>query len=166
MTIEEAILTALEFENEVRDIYKTAMAEAADPTGQRVFKALANEEQSHVDYLQSRLDEWRRTGRLDAGSLETTLPSREAVAEAARNVSGGMTAVDRGAERELLGKALVAERKTSGFYKDMVAKLPPEGRKLFEPFVEIEEGHVAIVQAELDSLTNTGAWFDFVEVKL
>ena len=166
MTIEEAILTAIEFENEVRDIYKKATAEAVDPTGKRVFKVLADEEQGHVDYLQNRLDEWRRTGRLDAGSLETILPPRDAVAEAATKVSAGMSDGIRGAERELLSKALSAERKTSSFYREMVAELPSEGQKLFEQFVEIEEGHVAIVQAELDSLTNTGAWFDFVEVDL
>ena len=31
---------------------------------------------------------------------------------------------------------------------------------------EIEEGHLAIVQAELDSVTNTGAWFDWMEVQM
>ena len=153
MTIEEAILTAIEFENEVRDVYKDAAAKAVDPTGKRVFNVLADEEQGHVDYLQSRLAEWRRTGQVDPGSLKTILPSREAVAEAATKVSAGMADVNRGAERELLGKALAAERKTSSFYREMVAELPPEG-------------HVAIVQAELDSLTHTGAWFDFVEVEI
>ena len=43
MTIEEAILTAIEFENEVRDVYKDAAAKAVDPTGKRVFNVLADE---------------------------------------------------------------------------------------------------------------------------
>ena len=51
-------------------------------------------------------------------------------------------------------------------HKKMVAELPPEGQKLFEPFVEIEEGHLDIVQAEIDSLTGTGAWFHVLEVNL
>ena len=66
----------------------------------------------------------------------------------------------------MLRKALEAERKTSGFYGQMVSELPPEGQKLFERFLTIENGHLAIVQAEIDSLTGTGAWFDFLEVKL
>jgi rubrerythrin len=66
----------------------------------------------------------------------------------------------------MLGKALEAEHKTSSFYKKMVAELPAEGQKLFERFVEIEEGHVAIVQAEMDSVAGTGAWFDVLEVRL
>ena len=166
MTIEEAIQTAIEFENEVRDVYKSAATEAVDPVGKRVFTALANEEQGHVDYLESRLEEWRRTGTVNPVALETAVPSREVIAEAAENVSEGMSDVDHGTELKMLGKALEAERKTSSFYRKMVAELPAEGQELFERFVEIEEGHLAIVQAEMDSVTGTGAWFDVLEVKL
>ena len=77
-----------------------------------------------------------------------------------------MSKEDRGTEMELLRRALEAERRTSGFYKKMVAELPPEGQKLFERFVEIEEGHLDIVQAEIDSLNGTGAWFHALEVNL
>lgn len=166
MTIEEAIQTAIEFENEVRDVYKAAAKEAVDPVGKRVFTVLADEEQGHVDYLESRLEEWRKTGNVNPVTLETAVPSREVIAEAADSVSEGVSGVDHGTELKMLGKALEAERKTSGFYREMVAELPAEGQKLFERFVEIEEGHVAIVQAEMDSVTGTGAWFDVLEVRL
>ena len=166
MTIEEAIRTAIEFENNVRDVYREAVENAVDETGKRVFGVLADEEQGHVDYLESRLAEWRHTGRVNPVALETAGPSRAALAEAAQRVSSGMSEADRGTELKLLGKALEAERKTSAFYQRMVAELPLEGQKLFARFVEIENGHVAIVQAEIDSLTGTGAWFDVMEVKL
>ena len=45
----------------------------------------------------------------------------------------------------------------------MVRELPEEGKQLFAPFVEIEEGHLAIVRAEIDYLSKTGYWFDFKE---
>ena len=166
MSIEEAIQMAIEFENEVRDVYTEAKQNAKDPTGMRVFSVLADEEQRHVDYLESRLAEWRRTGKVNPVALTTAVPSREAIAEAAGNVSAGVSDADRGTELKMLGKALEAERKTSSFYRRMVAELPAEGQKLFERFVEIEEGHVAIVQAEIDSLTTTGVWFDTFEVRL
>ena len=73
---------------------------------------------------------------------------------------------DRGTELDMLRHALAAEHKTSAFYRQMVAELPPEGQALFQPFVEIEEGHVAIVQAEMDALTGTGTWFDVLEISL
>ncbi len=166
MAIEKAIQTAIEFENEVRDVYKAAAKEAVDPVGKRVFTVLADEEQGHVDYLQSRLEEWRKTGKVDPVVLDTAVPSREVIADAADSVSESMSDVDHGVELKMLGRALEAERKTSSFYRKMVAELPAEGQKLFQRFVEIEEGHVAIVQAEMDAVTGTGAWFDILEVKL
>ncbi len=166
MTIEKAIQTAIQFENEVRDIYESAAKQAVDPVGKRVFTVLAGEEQGHVDYLQSRLEEWRKTGTVNPVALETAVPSREVIAEAADSVSEGMSDVDHGTELKMLRKALEAERKTSNFYEKMVAELPAEGQKLFRRFVEIEEGHLAIVQAEIDSVTGNGAWFDVLEIQL
>ena len=166
MTIEEALKTAIQFENEVRDVYRGATDQVADPIGKRVFTVLANEEQGHVDYLENCLARWRASGVVESAQLDTAVPSQAKIAEAAHNVSSGISGMDRANEIALLGKALEAERKTSSFYRKMVAELSTEGQKLFERFVSIEEGHLAIVQAELDSLTGTGAWFDVLEVKL
>ena len=104
MTMEEAIQTAIEFENEVRDVYKQAKQKAKDPVGVRVFSVLADEEQRHVDYLESRLAEWRQTGKVNPVALTTAVPSRETIAEAAGNVSEGVSDVDRGTELKMLGK--------------------------------------------------------------
>jgi len=166
MTIEEAIQTAIQYENEVRDVYTSAVEKVSDPTGRRVCQVLANEEQGHIDYLEARLAEWRDTGQVKSAELETVVPSPEAIAEVADQLSTGMGDVDRGTEMEMLTKALAAERKTRGFYREMVAELPLEGQRLFERFVEIEDGHLAMVQAEIDSLTGTGAWFDVLEIRL
>jgi len=45
----------------------------------------------------------------------------------------------------------------------MVAEMKDEGRKMFARFVEIENGHIDMVQAELDYISGTGYWFDFKE---
>jgi hypothetical protein len=37
---------------------------------------------------------------------------------------------------------------------------------MFQRFPEIEDGHNAIVQAELDSVQGLGYWFDVEEFKL
>jgi rubrerythrin len=166
MTIEEAIQTAIQYEAEVRDVYRHAAEKVADPKGKRVCDVLADEEQQHLSYLGERLAEWRKTGTVEAKALPTAVPPREKIIEAASKLSAGMSGVDRANEIEVFRKALDAERKTSGFYRKMVAELPPEGQKLFERFVGIEDGHLAIVQAEIDSLTGTGAWFDVLEVNL
>ena len=66
----------------------------------------------------------------------------------------------------MLEKALEVEQETSDFYKRMVLELPEEGQELFMRFVEIEEGHKAIVQAEIDSVIGLGYWFDMPEFNL
>ena len=48
----------------------------------------------------------------------------------------------------------------------MVRTLDGDGRRLFERFVEIEEGHQAVVQAEIDSVSGMGVWFDTMELSL
>jgi rubrerythrin len=78
------------------------------------------------------------------------------------NGAEGASAVEIG----FLKEALDLERKTSAFYGELVEKLAPEHRGLFSRFLEIENGHVAIVQAEIDALAGHGHWFDFMEFSL
>ncbi len=163
MTIEEAIKTAIEFEAQVRDVYRNAMEGTTDPVGKRIFRVLADEEQNHLDYLQSKLNEWKGTGKIAAETLDTTIPSEEAIRDGISKLEGRMADEDRGGELQMLSRAFEVEVKTSNFYKKMVTELTSEGQQLFARFVEIEEGHLAIVRAEIDYLSRTGYWFDFKE---
>jgi len=164
MTIEEAIHTAIEHENGVRDVYAEASEKVTDPIGKKVFTVLAREEQGHVDFLMDCLKQWREKGKVDPIQLKTAVPARDVIDKAMSALSAGMDVKDRSGELDMLRQALAAEHKTSAFYQKMVAELPPEGKALFQPFVEIEEGHVTIVQAEMDALNGTGTWFDLLEV--
>ncbi|HUT69210.1 MAG TPA: ferritin family protein [Desulfatiglandales bacterium] len=163
MTIEEAIKTAIEFETQVRQVYRDAAEGASDPVGKRIFKVLAQEEQGHLEYLQSKLDEWKKSGTLTAERLDTVLPSRERISKGISTLEARRPGDERGGELQMLSRALDVEAKTSDFYKRMVKELPQEGKQLFAHFVEIEEGHLAIVRAEIDYLSKTGYWFDFKE---
>jgi len=98
--------------------------------------------------------------------VESAVPSRTAIAEGIKNLKTKVAVQSRENEIQLLKRALQVEVETSDFYKRMVAELPAEGRDLFERFVQIEEGHKAIVQAELDSVSGSGFWFDFAEFNL
>ena len=163
MTIEEAIKGAIEFETEVRDVYGKAVEEASDTVGKRIFQVLAEEEQGHLDYLEHKLRELGETGRVTSEALETQIPSPDAIRKGVAELEERMERPDRGSDIEMLKKALDVEYKTSDFYRRMVDDMGPEEKAFFRRFLEIEEGHVAIVQAELDSLSGTGHWFDFRE---
>jgi len=163
MDLKEAITTAIEFETQVRGLYRSAMEKSADPVGRHIFKVLADEELKHLNYLESRLDELRRTGAITAEKLDTTLPSEQVIRESISRLETRMKPKDKGGELQILGKALEVERDTTGFYRRMAQELSDEGQQIFARFVEIEEGHLAIVQEEIDYLSKTGYWFDIKE---
>jgi rubrerythrin len=166
MNIEEAIKTAIQYEKRVVQVYEEAVRASEDETGKKIFSVLAKEERQHVDYLESRLTEWKATGRVTAAALGTVVPSRERIDEGVRTLQSRVARKAPEAEMRLLKRALDVEVETSAFYGRVVKELPPEGRPLFERFVEIEHGHQAIVQAEMNAVAGNGYWFDISEISM
>jgi rubrerythrin len=168
LNLEQAIATAIKYETRVHATYAEAAANAEHAVARRVFTTLRDEEMGHIRYLRERLEEWRAKGAINIFEIGSEIGTREAIEAAAarlRTTLAGGSPGGGGAEIDSLKKALDAERETSAFYKQMVAALDAEGRRLFERFVEIEEGHVAIVQAEMDLASGAGYWFDTAEFK-
>ncbi len=168
MTIEEAIKTGILFEKKVHATYVSAAKRAGDEIARKVFLTLAEEEQGHVTYLESRLDEWQRTGCLSVEKLGTVLPSIERVNAGLQRLRSQVSRRkgNYASELDSLRQALAAEDETSTFYRRMVHELPADGKDLFARFLEIEDGHAAIVQAEIDSVNQMGFWFDLKEFDL
>jgi rubrerythrin len=170
MDLTEALAKAIDYERQVRDHYAKCSKLTVDPHGKRVFAILAREEQGHLEHLESRQEEWLRTGAVTALDVPTILPPVAHIeAEALKAAAAPRPAAVPGSgmpELDFLKEALELERKTSGFYQEMVSCLEPRWRPLFDRFLEIEDGHVTIVQAEIDSLVGHGHWFDFMEFSL
>ena len=166
MEIEVAIKTALQYENRVVGVYQEAVKSTLDAAGKRVFETLVRDEQGHVKYLEHKLDEWKRTGQVTLERLDTLVPSPERIEEGVKKLHSRVATQSRENELKLLRRALDVEVETGAFYKSVVRELPADGQKLFERFVEIEEGHLKIVQAEIDSVSGLGFWFDMQEFDL
>lgn len=166
LTLEEAIKTAIQYETRVRDLYREAETRATDDVGKQIFQTLAREEQGHLDYLNSRLQEWQKTGSVTPEKLDTVIPSPQRIGEGMARLESNVTDRDWSVELALLEKALNLEAETGAFYKKMVSDLPTDDAALFARFLEIEDGHYAIVQAQIDALTGAGFWFDFMEFRL
>jgi len=166
MTIEEAIKTALQYENRVVGVYEEAARASVDPTGKKIFDAFVKEEKQHVQYLKERLAEWKQTGRVSAAELNTFVPPRSRVDEAIQSLRVKAAVKAPESEMRLLKRALDIEIETSNYYIGVVKQLPPEGQTLFARFVEIEQGHQAIVQAEMNAVAGNGYWFDIPEITM
>lgn len=163
MKLEEALVAAMGYEERIRDVYREAAESVTDPVGRNILQVLGDDEQRHVDFLQDQLTRWRTTGRLDVKVLETAIPPREVLEQAARKHADTLPGNPRGDEKQVLSRALQVEVETSAFYRDMVQQMSGEARDLFSGFLEIEERHVAAVQAELDYYSRTGYWFGIKE---
>jgi rubrerythrin len=166
MTIEEAIKTAIQYEKKVVQVYEEAARTSQDAVGKKIYAAFVKEEEEHVVYLVERLNEWKATGRVTPASLGTVIPSRERIDAGIKKLESQVARKAPEAETRLLKRALDIEVETSAFYARVVKELPPEHRALFERFVEIERGHQAIVQAEMNALAGNGYWFDIPEISM
>jgi rubrerythrin len=168
MNLQEAIAVALDFERKVRDHYHRGAAAIADPQGRKLFETLATEEQGHVDYLEHCLADWRKTGKVPVHPLKSVLPKGVKWIEAERRKLMGRPdrRVASAGEVDALKTALQYEKDADAFYRRLIMELPMEEQMLFQGFLGIEDGHVALVQAELDSVLGTGFWFDVMEFRL
>jgi rubrerythrin len=167
ISLDEAIKTAIEYEKKVQKVYSDAAAKIADPRGQKIFHQLAGEEAGHVAYLLSRLDEWQKDGHLNIVELPTIVPDKERIAAGRKRLSKSLRGKHAAtSELEYLKRAFELEKETSDFYQRMVSELSGTQRQLFDRFLKIEDGHLAIVQAEIDSLEGSGFWFDMQEFDL
>ena len=166
MNIEEAITTAIQYEKRVVQVYQDAVRASQDEIGKKIFAAFVKEEEEHVVYLVGRLNEWKATGRVTPASLGTVIPSRERIDAGIKTLESRVARKAPEAETRLLKRALDIEVETSAFYARVVHELPAEHRALFERFVEIEHGHQAIVQAEMNAVAGNGYWFDIPEITM
>ena len=166
MNLEEAIKTALEFEHQVRDVYYQEGAKLTSPVAKKIFADLGEEEQGHVDYLNHKLKEWEETGKVTEEKLDTIVPDVAAIEAGMKNLKKNPEGQILDEEINSFKKALEMEVKASNFFKELMEKLPEENKPLFRRFMEIEEGHEAIVKAELDAAQGLGYWFDMQEFNL
>ncbi len=166
MRLDQAILTAIEYETRIRDHYLNSAERIRNRAGRRVFELLASEEQGHIDYLLARLGQWRRDGTVGLFSLTSALPNTAELKNALKAVEQLEPREILDDERQVLDVALNLEKETSDYYRRLVGQVDGPAREMFNRFLEIEDGHVAIVQAEIDYLSDNGFWFDFTEFNM
>jgi rubrerythrin len=158
--------TALQYEEKIRDLYRSADKILDDDRGIAIFKALAADEQSHVDFLLYSLAQLQAKGAIDIARLTTAIPAKKEIEASLKSIKAKIPEKMLGDVKRALGGALQMEKETSAFYRAACAKTDGEIRKIFEKFLEIEDRHVDVVQIELDHAMHNGVWFDFMEIDL
>lgn len=166
MNSEKIFVLALQYEKKIRNLYLSAVKTIDDERGKEIFKALAEDEQSHVDFLEHSIDVLKSDGRIDAAALESVIPPKDLYNEQIEKMR--KTIPDRilGDVKRVLTSALKLEIETSKFYEDACKKTEGPIREVFEKLLEIEIRHEDVVQIELDHASNYGCWFNFMEIDM
>jgi len=163
MNLEKAIQTAIIYEEKIRDLYRDATDQVKHFSEGSIFETLAEDEAYHASYLEKKLKEWKDTGALSVEPLKRSVPEKGEIKDSVDSLRKKLNKDHRGLVQQLLNSALQVEVETTEFYRKMVGELPESGKKLFEPFLEIEDNHIDAVQFELDYIAGTGYWFGVKE---
>lgn len=163
MSLEQAVKTAISLEGKIRDLYVQSYDECPDEAGKRFFAMLRDDEQYHMEYLTERLDELQQGGAMQHPEIKTLVPSAKEIDACLADAEKHLAMDDRGVIQQMLSNALQVEVRTSEFYKKMISESDGDVRKMFARFLDIENDHIAAVQAELDYVMNTGYWFGMKE---
>ncbi len=163
MSLEQAVKAAISLEGKIRDLYVKSHEDCKDAAGKRFFAMLRDDEQYHMDYLRARLEELQNSGEMQFPHIETRLPTATEIEMCIADAEKHLSVEDRGVLQQMLSNALKVEVRTSEFYDKMTSDYKGKTKQMFERFLEIENGHIAAVQAELDYVMNTGYWFGMKE---
>lgn len=153
----DALKLAIERERGANKFYRQAADMTEDPNGKRAFKWLAKEELRHLaklrQQLRSVLDnnrwlEWRRA---------TTPIERTEFPPPAEVI--GTVKVGAG-ERDALRQAIESEREAIAFYRQAENSTPDlHGKTMFRALAREEEGHLALLEEELEWITKSRKYF-------
>ena len=161
----EAIKMSIDLEKNGKKFYQEAAERAQTESGKRIFKMLAHEETLHLVTFQKMLD------KLDSISnwreLVKNYPEARQVPVFDQSAPVDKVAKANTDEIEALRVAMKQERKAIEYF-DKIAHLAKDEatRKIFEFVREQEVYHYDLLQAEYDSITNTGFWFDSPEFRM
>jgi len=158
--------TALEYEKKIRDLYVEAAVKIDDKRGKGIFNGLAEDEQSHVDFLNYSLEQLRANKDIDLNRLQTAIPERKVIDKNIEKMKAEIPERMLGDIKTVLNSALKLEKETSAYYKDSRDKSEGAIREVLNKFFEIEERHVDVVQIEIDHAMQNGMWFNFMEINL
>jgi rubrerythrin len=157
----QAMKTAIEMEKSGHRFFTEASNNVRHEVGRKLFSRLAAEEIDHMRTFEKIFNEV--TGGSDwKEAIRAIQPSKRVpyFDEARKQLK----AEDLSVELDYLKKALDLERDAMKFFERAIAEAENEdARQIFQRILDEEKGHYDLIQAEMDSINNSGFWFDVQE---
>ncbi len=162
--VAQVIREAVKLEINGKAVFDHAAEVTHNELGKKMFKKLAEDETKHLDAFGQLFssvlggEDWRKfvdKEELKGSSsvIEELLPR--------------MKKEGRAGELEALRIGMELERKAIDFFeKSAKETTDPKAKEIFDKICEEERLHYDLLQAEYDSVTNSGFWFDIAEFRM
>ena len=162
--LKEIITEAIKLEINGREFFTRAAESTDNSLGRKMFQRLAQEEVKHLDAFSHLFSsviksaDWKKLVKKE--ELEGKSPVIEELALRMKKAAGK-------SDLEALSIGMELEQKAIEFFKNTAeGSSNPEVKEIFEKIAEEERFHYDLLQAQHDSLTNSGFWLDSAEFQM
>ena len=157
---------ALEFEKKIRDLYVSAVDIIDDERGKKIFRTLAKEEQSHIDFLEHSIAALADQGTISLKTFKTIVPDTKDLSKNIESMKVTIPEQMLGDIKRVLSSALKLEEETTQYYENAFAAAEGDIREVLAKFITIEQRHTEVVRFELDHASRNGYWLGFPEISM
>lgn len=154
-----ALATAIEAEKQSLRTYLGLAWDTHDGSGKQMFIRLAIDELEHMRLLETWQFDSCPPGAIEPSAIERLIPKLSDKSLQIRGIKGQN-------QLSALQAALDLERSARAFYEEQGRKTDRSARTMFARLAEMEAAHYALIQAEIDSIQQTGFWFGLPEFNL
>ncbi len=146
-------------EHRGKALYEQVASQTTNEDVRKIFNVMAEEEQTHIDFLQKQLKHYNKEGSFDANQLDN-VPGHEAIAntiltdEMVKDISGS------GFEAAAISAAIDMENKSVEAYSKRAQETEdPNEKELFEWLANWEKGHHKLL-IDLNEQLTEKIWYD------
>jgi rubrerythrin len=159
----EAMKMAIQLEKDGRAFFEEAARQTENQLGKKMYERLAKDEIDHLKTFQKIFDTVTEGG--DWGELAQKRPRVGKVPVFDREVQEKKH-VNPG-ELDALRKAMNIEKDAIEFFRKAIEEAQdPLEKKIFATIQKEEEFHYDMLQAQYDSLSHSGMWYDIGEFQM
>jgi rubrerythrin len=162
--VENAIKEAIRLEINGRNFFNHAAEMTHNEHGKKMFQKLAEEEMKHIEAFSKlfteilKEEDWKKY--VKAEELRGESPLIEKLKERMKGAEGKSETQALSIGMELEENAIQFFQKAAGEVDD------PAASEIFRKISEEEKFHYDLLQAQHDSLTNSGFWLDSAEFRM
>ncbi len=146
-------------EHRGKSLYEQVASQTKNEDVRKIFNVMAQEEQTHIDFLQKQLKHYGKEGSFDKNDLEKA-PGYDAIAntiltdDMVEDISGS------GFEAAAISAAIDMENKSVEAYAGRAAETTdPNEKELFEWLANWEKGHHKLL-IDLNHQLTEKVWYD------